>query len=114
MIAVNIDDDGTVKVADINENWYNYEAKSWANAVLIKDNRLTNYANAKSLSIINTDDILGYFVWIPRYKYRIKNSKKGIPSTIDLIFEDKNTSKSKGDAISNYYTHPAFTFGMRN
>ena len=33
------------------------------------------------------------------------------PREIDIIYEDKSTTKTLGDAVNTYYTHPAFTFG---
>ena len=35
LIPVTIDNDGTVRKADIYEKWYSYEEKIWANAVLV-------------------------------------------------------------------------------
>ena len=37
LIPVTIENDGTVKKADITKEWYNYENKKWANAVILKD-----------------------------------------------------------------------------
>ena len=37
LIAVTIEADGTVKKADIGSEWYNYENKQWANAVILTD-----------------------------------------------------------------------------
>lgn len=59
-------------------------------------------------TIINENDILTYLVWIPRYKYLIPAGTGA--RTISITFEDKNTSKSTGDAVTTYLTHPAFTF----
>ena len=33
------------------------------------------------------------------------------PREIDIVFENKTTTKQNGDAIDTYHTHPAFTFG---
>ena len=61
--------------ADI--SWYNYEFKQWANAVVIKNSKKNDYNN-KSGKIILEDDILAYFVWIPRFKYKLCNTQ-GLP-----------------------------------
>ena len=220
MIPVVIDNSGsetTVKTISKNDsNWYNYENKKWANAVMVTSNSRANYKNTSGVSIPE-DDILAYYVWIPRYKYAIpdeiycskiinpnendyprcynysyiiSDSDKPLlinwwqsfaaenfgsytmeqatsdvetcmetgkvtipevgnisfvslvtayndmndpditytkvstgfsatnktplargPKEIDIIFEDKNTTKSTGDAINSYLTHPAFTLG---
>ena len=104
--------------ADTNSNWYNYNNKEWANIVILKDKNI-NY-NAEE--IIPESNVDGYFVWIPRYKYQIFNlgnytsviSSKPSTSTeqeIKIIFESKSTSKSTGNAVGSYLTHPAFTLG---
>ena len=38
LIPVTIDNDGTVKKADLGRKWYSYTDKEWANAVLLLDN----------------------------------------------------------------------------
>ena len=37
LIPVTIDNNGTVKKADITKEWYDYETKQWANAVILND-----------------------------------------------------------------------------
>ncbi|MFA5407467.1 MAG: hypothetical protein WC343_01700, partial [Bacilli bacterium] len=54
-------------------------------------------------------DVLTYFVWIPRFKYMIPAGTGA--REVKVSFETKYTAKSTGDAVSSYYTHPAFTFG---
>ena len=104
--------------ADTNSNWYNYNNKEWANIVILKDKNI-NY-NAEE--IIPESNVDGYFVWIPRYKYQIFNLGNyngyinGKPSTsteqeIKIVFESKSTSKSTGNVVGSYLTHPAFTLG---
>lgn len=88
--------------------WYNYENKEWANAIIVKENGTKTrkyYEKAKADTEIKTEDILGFFVWIPRFKYdTIKNT--GLQE-INIEFESASTSKSTGP---NSITHPAFTF----
>ena len=57
---------------------------------------------------ININHINTMWVWIPRYKYKIPAGTG--PREIKVEFESKN-SKSSGDAVNSYLTHPAFTFG---
>ena len=64
LIAVTIEEDGTVKRADLDSKWYSYEEKVWANAVILKDESTNeNYAVGAT---IPEDAIESYFVWIPR------------------------------------------------
>ena len=69
LIPVTLADDGTVTKADINTEWYKYEDKKWANAVILSDNTKT-YNNGDT---IPEDNIESYFVWIPKYSYQIFN-----------------------------------------
>ena len=117
MIPIVFDTNGTdtlVKtISKYDSNWYSYQSKKWANAVLVTESSRSNYLNTSGVTI-QEEDILGYFVWIPRYKYKIWTtgvSSKGNEQEIDIVFEDKDTPKSIATQVGEYYTHPAFTFG---
>ena len=211
MIPVVISSNGiTSTVSENDASWYNYNNQEWANMVLVSDSSRSTYQNTSGV-VVSEEDILAYYVWIPRYKYRIpevkcstltnptyeeypecyvyvlsdsdktllinwghayaqsagftsytleeattdvnnalqtgtfSNASLGIevttsqlidmynqnnsdnqityttefsssnnytgPREIDIIYEDKSTNKSLGDAVNTYYTHPAFTFG---
>ena len=123
--------------ADTNAGWYNYTDKIWANAVMVKNDASkeslcsrsrTDYIEAMPFTPIMEEDILAYYVWIPRYKYKLFNvsySGGTSPSLIDVVFENKTASTGiakcttseigvetcQNKANGNYYTHPAFTFG---
>ena len=94
-------------------NWYDYENRKWANAVMVTDSSRDNYINAKVGSEVKEEDILTYLVWIPRYKYKLFNTSfdKIDPIEINIVFEGKNSSKSNGTKDGEWLTHPAFTFG---
>ena len=65
-----IEDEGViVKYADIKKEWYNYENKEWANAVILTATGKTK--NYEVGNIILETDIESYFVWIPKYRYKI-------------------------------------------
>ena len=98
---------------DENYRWYNYDEKQWANAVMVNATSRDNYMNADEGTTITEDDVLAYYVWIPRYKYQLfnVNSEKMDPILIDVQFESKTTAKSTGSSNGEYLTHPAFTFG---
>ena len=116
--------------ADTDEEWYNYDNKEWANAVVL------NNGVTKSVGdTISEDEIALWYVWIPRYKYQLFNANNESVSEqlINIEFESGtattgtvsctdaiNQTDSDGNLISetctnatngNWYTHPAFTFG---
>ena len=114
LVPVTIDNDGTVRKADIYSKWYSYEEKIWANAVI-----LTPTGKVEDNGIILEDSIESYFVWIPRYKYKLFNVEtyscvyNETPTynqlnPIDIVFENKNFSLSTGSNNGEYYSHPAF------
>ena len=102
-----------------------------------------NYINSTPGTEITESDILAYYVWIPRYKYKVWNIKKQVGTQsynartqgIDIVFESgtastgtisctysyKSPSSRAGSPNETctgsngaYYTHPAFTFGSDN
>ena len=121
--------------ADINAGWYNYTDKIWANAVMVKTDATEGvecsksrsyYMNAPAYTPVKEEDILAYYVWIPRYKYKLFNATYASGTSaqvIDATFENgtsttgtvtctyasngKETCQNK--ANGNWYTHPAFT-----
>ena len=114
MIPVVISSNGiTSTVSENDASWYNYNNQEWANMVLVNDSSRSTYQNTSGV-VVSEDDILAYYVWIPRYKYRIwatSTSSKGSEQEIDIIFESKDVAKSTGTQVGEYITHPAFTFG---
>ncbi len=119
LLPVSISDDGVVTVADITKEWYKYEDKKWANAVILNDGISYKVGNT-----INESDIQSYFVWIPRYRYKLFNVDKivfdssvydnylDVPSKaqeIEIEFENKDTTISNGTTNGTWLTHPAFT-----
>ena len=118
MIPVTIANDGTVTVVSLNDDsWYDYDTKQWANAVLVSSTNRSTYKTASENGTANvtvsTSDILGYFVWIPRYSYKIwtvaNTSQVGLEQAIEINFVTKDT-KDTGTAVDDFRTHPAFTF----
>ena len=119
LIPVTIENNGTVKYADTSKKWYNYCDKIWANAVILEDNASYNVGDT-----ISESDIQSYFVWIPKYKYRLWNtgtSSKGVHE-IEIVFDETNTTDIEGISCTTpmvsgengncnngeYMTHPAF------
>ena len=113
LVPIKIASDGTVTKADLYQEWYNYENKEWANAVILKDESIT-YNNGDT---IPEDNIESYFVWIPRYKYQIFDegnytsltSIEDKTQTINAVFENKDTTSSNETTKGDWLTHPAFT-----
>ena len=112
-----------------NFNWYDYSNKMWANAVMVTSDKRDTYMNAEVGTEVKEDDILAYYVWIPRYRYKLFNvdfNENTSPQVIDVEFVD-GTSRQNDEttcqvsdtgeetclnkANGNWYTHPAFTFG---
>ena len=129
LVPVVLSDDGTVTKADTTSDWYSYEDKKLANAVILSDNTQT-YNNG---DIIPEDNIESYFVWIPKYSYQIFNLgetnsyTEGKPETsnaqeIQIKFGTTNTSDNNENEcttpmtsgasgnckVGDYMTSPAF------
>ena len=119
LVPVTIENDGTVKYADTSKKWYNYCDKIWANAVILEDN-----ASYKVGDTIQESDIQSYFVWIPKYKYKLWNVDAPVDTAheIDIVFDETDTtdiedvscktpmtSGESGNCNNGeYMTHPAF------
>ena len=129
---------GTVRSTPF--NWYDYDNKKWANAVLVSSTNRSTYQSASAGTKIADADILAFYVWIPRYKYKVWNINKVIGTQsynaqttgIDIVFENGTAStgtisctysyaapsstagrpnETCTGSNGDYYTHPAFTFG---
>ncbi len=120
LIPVTIDPNGTVTYANVQEKWYKYEEKEWANAVILVDN--PSNTDYKVGNQIEEKDIESYFVWIPRYKYELWNvddysiheeKVTGNARTINIEFQNKEDKKEAGNQNGEYLTHPAFTLGEK-
>ena len=111
-------------------DWYSYDEKVWANAIVLNGGVTKNVGDT-----ISEDEIALWYVWIPRYKYQLFNAnnesvseqliniefESGTASTGTVSCTDAiNQTDDDGNLISetctnaengNWYTHPAFTFG---
>ena len=101
-------------ISEYDQNWYNYEDKKWANSVIIKEEYKEQYNDITAGTVINKDHVLAYYVWIPRYKYKLFNADYdnlvSTPQLIDIAFENTEVVKSINNSNGEYLTHPAFTF----
>ena len=116
-VVFDTSDDTVVKTISQDDiDWYDYSSQEWANAVLVKESgtQTRAYYKANTGVEINKDDILAYYTYVPRYKYKIwttELSATGNEQTIDIVFESSSVKKSTGTTVGSYITHPAFTFG---
>ncbi len=102
--------------ADLEQKWYDYDLKEWANVVLVTNALRDYYKDGDSGIDINESHVLAYLVWVPRYKYKLFNVNTDWqidPRLIEIEFESKTTSKSMGTKNGQWLTHPAFTFGTK-
>ena len=105
-------------------------------------NAREKYKSSNAGTTIVDKDILAFYVWIPRYKYKVWNKDKVIGTQsynaqtegIDIVFEEgasstgtisctysyaapSSTAGSPNETCTgsngDYYTHPAFTFGTQ-
>lgn len=93
--------------SNLNNDWYDYSSnkKQWANMVTVKENGIKSrdyYLNTATIGdSIEMDDILTFFVWIPRYAYSITDGYKEImdgtteetTAKIDIKFLVGSTNK---------------------
>ncbi len=112
-------------ITDTNNPWYSYTNKKWANAVILRDGKIDDYQPGDE---IKESDIESYFVWIPRYKYQLKENEntyngyntmttieaqeynnKGLSEVFEITFESKESGITSGNLKGNWLTHPAFT-----
>ncbi len=121
-------------------NWYNYNNKQWANAITVKPWTLSKYKGQNR--VVNQADILGFWVYIPRYAYEVMRrdgTDKPVSAQNFLISFEKKTTPKRHPAACNttgkdyrtqcdldrsyikgqpsnqgtWATHPAFTFGTK-
>ncbi len=116
LVPVLIASDGVVTKANTSEKWYDYNNKEWANAVILVDSPSKTYNIGDT---IIEDDIESYFVWIPRYRYKLFHANQAdgittklsesIAQTIEIEFEGTDTPAFAGSQDGEWLTHPAFT-----
>ena len=131
MIPITYDGTNWIKADQygIYSNWYDYGNRKWANAVMVTSAKREIYMNADVGTTIPENDILAYYVWIPRYKYKLFNvdfTGGTSPQVIDVEFvygtsrqndetrcqvSDMREETCINKVNGNWYTHPAFTFG---
>ena len=128
MIPITYDGSNWVKAnaTGVYNEWYDYGNQKWANAVMVTTAKRDTYMNANAGTAIPENDILAYFVWIPRYKYKLFNATYASGTSaqvIDVTFENGTSTTGnvtctyasngaetcQNKVNGNWYTHPAFT-----
>ena len=125
MIPVTWNGTSWIKADATKSDWYEYGTinKQWANVVTVKESGTksrTEYMSAAVGTAIPEDDIVGMYVWIPRYSYRITSGYHEIANgtgNIDIKFLKGTTDNYEGgEAIRSNVTngeefvvHPSFT-----
>ena len=127
LIPVEINNTGKVTKANVDQPWYSYENKEWANAVILEDESVT-YQDGEEIPESNIES---YFVWIPKYSYQIWDLgeyesltsideskvheipiKFGLKNTSDENAGECTTPMTSGATgnckIGDYMTPPAF------
>ena len=97
------------------DKWYSYteSKKQWANAITVKKDALSKYQNQDDV-IVSEADVLGYWVYIPRYEYQVKSmpTDVGTEGNFNIRFkyatDQSSTAPSKA---GDYVLHPAFKWG---
>ena len=98
--------------ANNQDSWYDYNKQEWANAVTKDSN----------------GNVTGYWVWIPRYAYKIESGRyTSTAGKISVKFlqgtsnKDENNAEisqnypeTTGETMSDYVVHPSFTDGSEN
>ena len=124
LIPVIIAEDGTVTKADVSKKWYDYDHQWWANAVILNGEDTKDPGDE-----ISEDEIKAYFVWIPKYRYKLFNVEKYTSLTtgaskaqsIEIEFNRVNTIDNDTECVTplstgatgtcendKWMTHPAF------
>ena len=121
-----------VSDTDIQNNpgsWYDYGEKQWANAVTVQNP--SEYTNAATGTEVNNNDVLGYWVYIPRYAYKVQRRDAYNPTNqtsansavsaknFDIVFETNSDPVKQpiecntGDyqtCVKNQYGASALTY----
>ena len=139
MIPVKYDGDSVVALANPESaygEWYDYNNGKWANAITVSKDALSKYKG--QTRVVEKRDILGYWVYIPRYAYNVLRrdgtDRPVSKQNFDIMFEKASDPKHYPAACSitnmdyqscvynhsydrnssngsTWATHPAFTFG---
>jgi hypothetical protein len=114
-------------IANDDNDWFSYSDKKWANAVTVRPEALEDLKQAPVDQIIEESEILGYWVYIPRYRYKVQGAmtqdnasqlgeltyakRQQTPRDFEIEFQNYDDPKFVNTKIATWITHPAFSFG---
>ena len=99
---------GWVKTTAVDEEWYDYNAKEWANVVLGD----ATFSTSGSYEVLDENATYSMLVWIPRYAYKItSNYHYGSESAgnIEIVFLDTQNKDKDGADYSEKTEYPGVT-----
>ena len=73
-------------------DWYDYDQQKWANAITVKEEALDKYKGKDGVEVDN-DDVLGYWVYIPRYAYEVQRRDATDAPAVDKYTRDYRNSR---------------------
>ena len=79
------------KYADTSKNWYNYDTKRWANAVVLNAGVMKSVGDT-----ISEDEVSLWYVWIPRYKYQLFNAKNESKPEQEIAIQFESGTETTG------------------
>ena len=95
------------------KNWYDYTEKQWANALTVSKSSLQSFRDKQTgvnsdtaIQVDNNTDILGWWVYIPRYSYKVLRKEMGDhyaeEQNYEIIFEtNKDVTKEPATCSSS-------------
>ncbi len=121
-LAINVDvPEGSIPViynganwviADTNSHWYDYRenVKQWANIMTIDESVRGEYLAKEPGTVISDEefekDVIGMFVYVPRYAYQITSHLHDggdVAGNIDIVFINKQNQDCDGKVYSEEY-----------
>ena len=101
MIPITIENDGTVRKADLTKPWYSYENKKWANAVIIKNSYDMLNESGKVNSATKQDGYVSFDGVDDYIDLGLTNYNFGNQVTMALKFKLKNKKNSSQEIFAN-------------
>jgi hypothetical protein len=127
-----------VNAADVGASWCNYDIQKWCNAVTVSPSTLADYQSSPDGTPVIESDILGYWVYVPRYQYQVQrfspadppscgpaatNNPGGVtgtcsttlsdglygPRNFNIKFQKSTDPIATPTQTGDWSTHPAFT-----
>ena len=101
MIPITLENDGTVRKADLTKPWYSYENKKWANAVIIKNSYDMLNESGKVNSATKQDGYVSFDGVDDYIDLGLTNYNFGNQVTMALKFKLKNKKNSSQEIFAN-------------